>query len=213
MAKNIFWDLDGTLTDSSEGITKCAKMTLDFFGKTGYECQDLTDFIGPPLRDTFVKYGIPAEDAGKAVDKFRSRYLVVGKFENKPYEGIADLLKKLKNEGCHHFVATSKPEGTAVEILDKFELSQYFDEIAGARMDASRDKKEEVITYLLGKIGEIKDVVMVGDTSYDVVGAKALGIDTIGVDWGFGSNEEMLSAGAIGIAYTMDELYKMIKEI
>lgn len=211
MAKNIFWDLDGTLTDSSEGITKCVKLALDHYGQNDYTLDDLRCFIGPPLRVMFPKFGVPAGKEDEATDIFRSRYNTVGKFENKPYEGIRELLGRLKAEGFKSYVATSKPEITAKQVLDKFELTEYFELVCGATMDKSRDSKEDVIRYLLGRIGDVDDVVMIGDTHYDVTGAAAHGIRTIGVNWGFGSRESMEEAGAIAIADTMDKLYELIK--
>ena len=223
MFKYIFFDLDGTLTDSSEGITKCAKLALEHFGINGYELSDLTSFIGPPLRDSFPKYGVPADKVEEAIEVFRGRYNVVGKFENKPYEGIPELLNMLMTNGFRLFVATSKPEITAKQIMDKFDLTKYFEVVCGATMDGSRDSKESVIRYLLDTInaesaGELskedilKSVIMIGDTEFDVVGAMAFGINTIGVSWGFGSAEDMLNAGAISIVDTMDDLYKKISE-
>lgn len=211
--KNIFWDLDGTLTDSSEGITKCAKLALDHFGITQYEPSELKCFIGPPLRETFPKYGVPEDRVEEAISVFRGRYTTVGKFENKPYEGIIELLTALKEEGYKSYVATSKPEVTSLQIMEKFDLTQYFEIICGATMDGSRDTKDEVIKYLLGKTGGMKDVIMVGDTSFDVLGAAECGIKTIGVSWGFGSTDEMLAAGAVGIADSMEQLHQMIKTL
>lgn len=219
MIKNIFFDLDGTLTDSSEGITKCAKISLEHFGINGYEQQDLKCFIGPPLRDTYVKFGIKRENIEEAIEVFRARYNTIGKFENVPYEGISQLLDKLVKKGHKLYVATSKPEVTARQIMDKFELTKYFDMICGATLDGSRDSKESVISYLLDNIlvdktlsqkDIIGDVIMVGDTKYDVIGAKAFGINTIGVSWGFGSTKEMLDAGAVKIVDTMDELFEFV---
>ena len=206
MYKNVFFDLDGTLTDSSEGITKCAKLALEHFGITGYELSDLTCFIGPPLSHTFPKFGIPKADVSEAIRVFRSRYQTVGKFENRPYPGIPKLLGDLQKEGFHLYVATSKPEVTAREILEKFDLKKYFTCICGATLDGTRDDKDAVIRYLLAQAGTMEDIVMVGDTRYDVLGAAALQIPTIGVSWGFGSVEEMEAAGAIRIVANMQEL-------
>lgn len=211
MAKNIFWDLDGTLTDSSEGITKCAALALEHYGKTGYEKEQLLCFIGPPLRDTFPAFGIPKDEVENAIKIFRGRYTTVGKFENTPYDGIKELLLRLKAEGHQLFVATSKPEDTAKQILDKFDLTKYFEEICGATNDGTRDSKESVIAYLLDKIGSVDDVLMVGDTDFDVLGAAAHGIKTVGVAWGFGDNESMLKAGAIAVAKDMEQLYQLVK--
>ena len=210
--KAIFFDLDGTLTDSGEGIINCATLALEHFGIPVPSREEMGVFVGPPLDQTFIKFGIPAEKAQEAIDVFRSRYLVVGKFENAPYPGIHALLEKLKSQGHRLFVATSKPETTALEVLHKFDLAQYFEVICGATMDGSRVHKADVIAYLLGKIGAQEQVLMVGDTEFDVTGAAAHGIQTIGVSWGYGKVAAMEQAGAIAIAHTMDELERLINQ-
>jgi phosphoglycolate phosphatase len=136
----------------------------------------------------------------------------VGKFENAPYPGIHQLLEKLKAQGHRLFVATSKPEETALEVLHKFELAQYFEVICGATMDGSRVHKADVIAYLLDKIGTPENILMVGDTDFDVAGAAAHGIKTIGVSWGYGKVSSMEQAGAIAIAHSMDELEQLINQ-
>ena len=208
--KAIFFDLDGTLTDSGEGIMKCAKLALDHYGIDVPNFEDLRVFVGPPLQDSFVRFGVPAEEAMNAVTIYRSRYLTVGKFENFPYPGIEDLLAKLKAEGHKLYVATSKPESTSIEILEHFGLAPYFDIIAGATMSTSRSSKAAVIAYLLDQIGKNHEIIMVGDTAFDVLGAKAHGIPTVGVSWGYGKIQDMEDAGAMAIAYSMDELYELL---
>ena len=210
--KAIFFDLDGTLTDSGEGIINCATLALEHFGIPVPSREEMGVFVGPPLDQTFIKFGIPAEKAQEAIDVFRSRYLVVGKFENTPYPGIHTLLEKLKAQGHRLFVATSKPEETALEVLHKFELAQYFEVICGATMNGSRVHKADVIAYLLDKIGMQEQVLMVGDTEFDVTGAAAHGIKTIGVSWGYGKVAAMEQAGAIAIAHSMDELEQLINQ-
>ena len=212
MKKAIFFDLDGTLTDSGEGIINCATLALEHFGIPVPSREEMGVFVGPPLDQTFIKFGIPAEKAQEAINVFRSRYLVVGKFENAPYPGIHALLEKLKSQGHRLFVATSKPEETALEVLHKFELAQYFEVICGATMDGSRVHKADVIAYLLGIIGAQEQVLMVGDTEFDVTGAAAHGIKTIGVSWGYGKVAAMEQAGAIAIAHSMDELEQLINQ-
>ena len=211
MAKTILFDLDGTLTDSGEGILNCAELGLRHFGLPVPSREEMRVFVGPPLHETFLKFGVPEEKVEEAVTVFRSRYTTVGKFENTPYPGVHDLLKALKEAGHTLLIATSKPENMAIEILEKFELSQYFDRICGATLDRSRISKEDVIAYLLALSGTAENMVMVGDTAFDVVGAAAHGISTIGVSWGYGSVEEMQQAGAIAIANTMGELLSLLK--
>lgn len=210
--KAVFFDLDGTLTDSGEGIINCATLALEHFDLPVPSREEMGVFVGPPLDKTFIKFGIPPEKAQEAVDVFRSRYLVVGKFENTPYPGIHRLLENLKNQGHRLFVATSKPETTAVEILHKFELAQYFEVICGATFDGTRVHKADVIAYLLGKIGTPENILMVGDTEFDVTGAAAHGIKTIGVSWGYGKVSAMEQAGAVAIAHNMEELESLINQ-
>ena len=210
MVKSVFFDLDGTLTDSGEGIINCAILALNHFGIPVENREALRVFVGPPLSDSMRRFGVPEDRIEEAVTVFRSRYLTVGKFENFPYPGIRELLERLKAAGIRLFIATSKPETTANEVLEHFALNQYFEEICGSTMDGSRVTKEDVITYLFSKIGSVEQVVMVGDTTYDVLGAAAHGIKTIGVSWGYGEVADMQNAGAIAIANTTDELYDLI---
>lgn len=209
--KAIFFDLDGTLTDSGEGIINCAILALEHFGLPIPSREAMRVFVGPPLDQSFINHGVPADRADEAIRVYRSRYTTIGKFENFPYPGIRELLDSLKSQGHRLFVATSKPEGMSVEILEKFELAQYFELICGATLDGSRSKKEDVINYLLDKTGDMDNVIMVGDTKFDVLGAKAHGIPTIGVSWGYGMVEDMIKAGAAGIADTPAQLLEMLQ--
>ena len=208
--KAVFFDLDGTLTDSGEGIINCAILALEHFGLPIPSREALRVFVGPPLDQSFINHGVPADKTDEAIRVYRSRYTTVGKFENFPYPGVEELLQKLKNEGCRLFVATSKPEGMSVEILEKFGLAHYFEKICGATLDGSRSHKADVIAYLLGQVDGVENVVMVGDTAFDVIGAKAHGIPTIGVSWGYGEVSDMTDAGAVSIANSMEELYDQI---
>lgn len=209
--KSIFFDLDGTLTDSGEGIFNCAELALRHFGLPLPTRQEMRVFVGPPLRETFAKFGVPADGIETAMEVYRSRYNTVGLFENTPYPGIRELLERLKADGHRLFVATSKPESMAVRILEKFDLARYFEIICGATFDKSRDCKEAVIAYLLEQAGDHSHVVMVGDTAYDVIGAKAHGIPTVGVAWGYGKVEDMRNAGAAAIAEDMEMIYELLK--
>lgn len=210
MKKSILFDLDGTLTDSGEGIINCAAAALDHFGLNVPSREEMRVFVGPPLHETFVKFGVPADRAEEAVAVYRKRYIPIGAYENTPYPGIEDLLKKLKEAGYSLYVATSKPEETSVKILKHFKLDSYFTRICGAAFDRSRGSKEAVIAYLLEQSGEKDNMIMVGDTAFDVIGAKAHGIPTIGVSWGYGEVKDMIDAGAAAIAYSMDELFDLL---
>lgn len=208
--RSIIFDLDGTLTDSGEGIINCASLALEHFGITPPDRETMRQFVGPPLVDSFVKFGIPAVDAEEAVEIYRSRYIPIGKYENTPYPGVYELLERLRDQGHKLYVATSKPEGMSVDILEHFDMAKYFTLICGASMDTSRNTKDAVIGYLLKKAGITGDIVMIGDTAFDVLGAKEHGISTIGVAWGYGKTEDMKCAGAVAIAYSMEELFEML---
>jgi phosphoglycolate phosphatase len=212
VAKTILFDLDGTLTDSGEGILNCAELALRHLGLPVPDRETMRVFVGPPLHETFLKFGVPEDKVEEAVTVFRSRYTTVGKFENTPYSGVHDLLHTLTAQGHSLLIATSKPENMAVEILDKFELSKYFRRICGATLDRSRISKEDVIAYLLVETGAAENMIMVGDTAFDVIGAAAHGIPTIGVSWGYGSVEDIKNAGAIAIADSMDELLSLLNK-
>ena len=210
MSKAILFDLDGTLTDSGEGIINCALFALEHFGLPLPDRKTMRVFVGPPLHQSFIRFGVPEDRADEAVRVYRSRYIPIGKFENEPYPGIRELLEKLTADGHTLYVATSKPETMSVEILEHFDLAKYFTIICGSTFDTSRSSKEAVIAYLLEQTGKASDAVMVGDTAFDVIGARAHGIPTIGVSWGYGKVEDLRSAGAAAIAHDMDELYSLL---
>lgn len=210
MARSILFDLDGTLTDSGEGILNCAEFALKHFGLPIPSREAMRVFVGPPLRDTFYQFGVPKDRLDEAVEVYRSRYIPIGKYENHPYPGIEMLLARLKQQGHRLYIATSKPEQMSIDILNHFGLAPYFDLIAGATLDGSRDEKDKVIAYLLGQIGSLEDAVMVGDTAFDILGAKAHGIPGIGVSWGYGKVSDMEKAGAVAIADSVDELYMLL---
>ena len=188
----------------------CAVYALAHFGIEAPPEEQLRTFVGPPLTFSFAKFGVPEDQLEEAVRLYRHRYIPIGRFENHPYPGIRELLQKLHDDGHKLYVATSKPEHMAIEILEHFDLARYFDLICGATMDLSRNSKEAVIAHLLDQCGTQEDAVMVGDTAFDVIGAKEHGISTIGVSWGYGQIEDMCKAGAVAIAHTMDELYELL---
>lgn len=212
MTKTILFDLDGTLTDSGEGIINCAILALEHFGCPIPSREALRVFVGPPLVDSFIQHGVPAEKAEEAVEIYRSRYIPIGKYENTPYPGIRELLETLKAEGHTLYVATSKPEGMSMDILKHFDLAKYFDRICGASLDTSRSSKEAVIAYLIEQNGRSDNMVMVGDTKFDVIGARHHGIPCIGVSWGYGNVQEMQEAGAAAIACTMEQLLSLLRK-
>ena len=212
MAKTILFDLDGTLTDSGEGIINCAILALEHFGLPIPDREEMRSFVGPPLHESFIRHGVPADKTDEAIRVYRSRYVPIGAYENTPYPGIRELLEELKAEGHTLYVATSKPEEMSVKILEHFDLAKYFDRICGASLDTSRSSKEDVIAYLLSLSGRAESIVMVGDTKFDILGAKAHRIPAIGVSWGYGKVEDMETAGAKAIANTMSELLTLLND-
>lgn len=210
MKRTILFDLDGTLTDSAEGIINCAQLALKYFGLPVPDRSDMQFVVGPPLRDSFLRLGVPEADVEKAIEIYRSRYVPTGMFENTPYPGIFAMLGALKEAGHELYVATSKPEGMATAILEKFHLSGYFDKIYGASLDGSRDTKDTVIAYVLEELGPRENIIMVGDTHYDVLGAAVHGIKTIGVSWGYGKVEDLKAAGAVEIVNSPAQLLKKL---
>ena len=208
--KTILFDLDGTLTDSGEGIINCAGLALEHFGIDLPDRETMRQFVGPPLVDSFARFGVPADKVDEAVAIYRSRYVPIGKYENTPYPGIYELLEKLLAQGHKLCVATAKPEDMSLDILNHFDLLKYFTLICGASLDTSRHTKAAVIGYLLEKTGRDGSEVMVGDTAFDVLGARIHGIPTIGVSWGYGNEEDIVNAGAVGIAHSMGELFDML---
>lgn len=211
MEKAILFDLDGTLTDSGEGIINCAILALEHFGLPIPSREEMRVFVGPPLHESFINHGVPADQTDEAIKVYRSRYIPIGAYENTPYPGIRELLESLKAQGHKLYVATSKPEAMSIRILEHFDLARYFDMICGATMDTSRSSKEAVIAYLLEQNGRADNMVMVGDTKFDILGAKEHGIPAIGVSWGYGKVEDMEKAGAAAIAHTMEELLTLLK--
>ena len=209
--KSILFDLDGTLTDSGEGIMKSVVYALSHYGIEAPVESELRTAVGPPLTETFTRFGVPADKLEEAIKIYRSRYIPIGRFENYPYPGIRELLEQLQNDGHKLYVATSKPEWMAIEILEHFDLAKYFDLICGAATDLSRNSKEAVIAHLLSQCNAKENAVMVGDTAFDVIGASAHNIPCIGVSWGYGEVDSMKASGAAGIAYNMQQLYDLLK--
>ena len=196
---NILFDLDGTLTDSSLGITRCIQYALEQLGQPVPAADDLLFCIGPPLVESF-KVLMPEEPpalARKAVALYRERFDKVGKFENQVYDEIPETLESLKDQGFCLFLATSKPEIFARQILDHFRLSSFFDGIYGSRLDGSLCDKGQLIGHILMEERLVGDeTLMVGDRKHDMIGARTCNIARIGVTYGFGSEMELTEAGA-----------------
>lgn len=209
----ILFDLDGTLTNSQLGITTCVAYALEDFGIHTENLEELRKFIGPPLKESFIKYyDMTDEEGNKAVEKYRERFATVGLYENEVYEGVPEVLSKLKEQGKTLIVATSKPTVYSEKILKHFGLKDYFTFIAGSELDGTRVNKAEVIQYALEQNGitDLNKVVMIGDKEHDIMGAKACGVESIGVLYGFGEREELESHGATYIADTVGDLEKIL---
>ena len=213
MYKYVFLDLDGTLTDSKDGILNCAEYALRKMGVEEIDRADLMKFIGPPLVVSFSQfYGFNEADARKAVEYYRERFSDIGIFENRAYEGVHEFLQKLTDHARLPVLATSKPKVYADRIAVKYGLRPYMKLIAGAELDGTRDSKAEVIEYAIEKLG-IEDrskVIMVGDRHQDIEGAKKCGVACCGVSYGYAAEGELEKAGADYIAANFDELYDII---
>ena len=205
----ILFDLDGTLTDPKEGITKSIQYALNKMGIIENDLDKLTSFIGPPLLQSFVEfYSFSEDEASQALQFYRERFAVTGLFENEVYEGIEKLLKDLNKLNYRLAVATSKPIVYAKQILDFFNLSKYFEVIVGSELDGTRSAKGEVIAEVLTqmKIEKKYQCVMIGDRKHDLIGASENGIDSIGVTYGYGSQQELEDANATYIVHSVDSL-------
>lgn len=212
--KYILFDLDGTLTNPKEGITRSVQYALRSFGIEEENLDKLEPYIGPPLYAGFMEnHGFTREDAETAVWKYREYFEKQGIWENKRYDGILELLKELKEQGKILVMATSKPENFAKMIAEHFGMEPYFTVIAGSMYEGGRTDKAEVIQYALDLAGitDLRDVVMVGDRKHDIEGAKTCGVDSVGVLYGFGNREELERAGADWIVETVDELRELLK--
>ena len=206
------FDLDGTLTDPGEGITRSVAYALSFFGIEVKDRTTLYPFIGPPLVDSFSTfYGFSPEQARQAVERYREYFSRQGIFENELYPGIKELLEDLKRHGVRILLASSKPELYARKILEHFQLLPFFDFVAAATMDDTRSKKTDVVRYALESCGISPDrAVMIGDRHYDIEGAKDNALESTGVLWGYGSREELSAAGATLLAESVPQLASLL---
>lgn len=216
MITYLLFDLDGTLTNPQEGITKCVQHALRAFGIEEPDLEKLIPFIGPPLIQSFMEfYNMSEEDARKAVAVYRERFSTVGLFENFPYPGIADMLAELKAQGKILAVASSKPTVYVRRILEKFELAPYFDVIEGSNLDGTRVDKKEVIAEVLSQLDNpsADDLLMIGDRKFDVIGARETGFGCVGVRFGFAAPDELEQSGAVYIADTVRDLHRYLLNI
>ena len=212
MKKYILFDLDGTLTDPKLGITTCVQYALQSFGIQEADLDKLEPFIGPPLKDSFMEfYGMEEEQALAAVEKYRERFRDKGMYENQIYPGVARMLQILSGRGFRLAVASSKPTVFVEKILEHFDIRRYFKVVVGSELDGSRSEKSLVVMEALRQLfGEnpilYNEVYMIGDRRFDVEGARAMKVESVGVTYGYGSMEELVEAHADYIVETVAEL-------
>jgi phosphoglycolate phosphatase len=213
--KAILFDLDGTLVDSAEGITKSASYALEHFGIKEDE-EKLLKFIGPPIIESLkTRYNFPEEKAKEGVQKYRERYNTIGLYECKLYPDVETTIRILRARGYRVGMASSKPEETCRRILDHFAILPLFDEIVGATFDGKINTKEQVLNEALRRWDDLKadEMCLIGDTIFDVEGANEVGMPCVAVSFGFGDMEEMKAAGIIGSCDAMLEIPDLIDSI
>lgn len=205
--KNILFDLDGTLTDSKDGIIRSLQYALQYYG-IEEKAENLGGFLGPPAHIAFQEYyGFSERKALEATEKFRERYADKGIFENRLYDGIDELLRKLHDEGKRLCVATSKPIVHTEKILEYFDIRKYFDIVVGSDLEGKFCNKSDIISEVLKKCGNDREnSVMVGDRKYDILGAKENEIKSVAVLYGYGNMEEFVLAGADFIAESVEKI-------
>ena len=211
MYRYLFFDFDGTLYDTVEGITRCVQYALR---KRGMDAplDSLRCFAGPPLDDMFMeKFGFTREDAEQAVRDFRERYVPIGLYESRPFPGLKDLLRDLHAAGYRLAVTTSKPQVLAKELLRREDLHDLFDCICGAAEEGEGNAKWQVLRRAMERLHAPEgESVLIGDTKYDVAGAKRCGIPCIGVGYGYAAEGELEQAGADAVAADLDALRGML---
>lgn len=216
MYQYILFDLDGTLTDPKIGITTCVQYALHKMGIEEPDPDRLEPFIGPPLTNSFREfYGMNEEEAVRAVEYYRERFSTVGLFENEVYSGIPELLARLKKDGRKLAIASSKPTVYVKRILEYFSIYEYFDIIVGSELDGTRCRKEEVVEEALEQLSaddkfRKRDAVMIGDRKFDIEGAKAHQIPSIGVNYGYAADNELVEAGADCVVGNVKELSEVL---
>ncbi len=210
--KNIMFDVDGTIFDTSEGVSASILYALEKIGEKPLAKEILQKFIGPPLMEGFMSFaGVSAENANTAIEYYREIYTPKGVYMAKLYGGITELLDDLCKKGKSLFVISSKPTVFVEKLFEKFEIEKYFKDIAEVRFDNCEISKEDLINSVIKKYSlDISDTVMVGDRKFDIDGAKAVGVRSVGVTYGFGSSEELLFHGADFIANSPEEIKKYV---
>lgn len=215
--KTALFDLDGTIIDSSQGITSAVAYALDKHGFKYEGKHSLKHFIGPPLREEFMKYcGIDSEQGAVMVSSYREYYADKGIFECSLYDGVKELLINMKNEGITVLLATSKPEVFAKRILEHLHISEYFDFVGGAKMDNTRTDKCEVISYVFDSCGieiDKNKALMIGDSTHDIEGARKFGLGGIAVSYGFGETDALKKSNPLAICSSPSEILEVFKRL
>lgn len=211
--RHLLFDLDGTLTDPAEGITKCIAYALDHFGIETPDLHGLRSWIGPPIKQSLME--IHLFDEAKAdigVTKYRERFSDIGLYENEIFDGIPELLASAKQKGYQIYLATSKPTIFAERILQHFNIDQYFDFVGGSALDDSRPTKAHVIRHVIENTGlkDPENALMIGDRKHDIIGGQSCRMDTTGVLYGYGTKEELESFGATYIVESIAKLSEFL---
>ncbi len=212
--KVILFDLDGTLSDPRLGITRCVQYGLRKMGIDEPDLEKLNDFIGPPLQETFAEqYHFSEDEIKQVIGYYRERFKEVGMFENELYPEVMELLSELQSSSCKLVVATSKPTVFAEEILTYFKIDAFFDMVVGSYLDGTRSAKTEIIEAVMEEFKDFykSDFVMIGDRKHDIVGAKNVGIDSVGVTYGYGTMEELLQVNPTYIVHSVKELREILE--
>lgn len=216
---HVLLDLDGTLSDSEPGIVRSMQWAFELEGFEVPSVEQVRSVIGPPLELGLPSLGIPDDALSRVINRYRSRYEEIGLFENELYDGVIEMLDGLAAAGLSLSIATAKPERTALRIIEYFGLTARFEAIVGATYTPERRAKAQVITHTLGLLGipvtyphMADEVIMVGDRDHDVLGALQNGMPCIGVAWGYGSPEELLTSGAVAMAETPRGVVRLVQE-
>ncbi len=214
---HVLLDLDGTLSHSEPGIVRSLQWACELEGFPIPTEEEVRSVIGPPFEVGLPSIGIPDDALSRVINKYRERYEEIGLFENTVYDGIVDMLDALAAHGLSLSVATAKPERTALRVIEHFGLTKRFEVIVGASYTPERRAKAQVITHALGLLGipsgyprMADEVIMVGDRDHDVLGALQNGIPCIGVNWGYGSPEELLTSGAVAMADSPADVVELV---
>ena len=209
MQRHLYFDLDGTLTDPFDGITRSILYALDAFDAPHPDHDRLRECIGPPLQVTFAEL-LDSERAPRALELYRERFADVGWCENVAYDGIHDTLAALSKAGYVLFVATTKPHVFAKKIVEHFGLAEYFEAVYGSELDGTRIDKTELLAWALPQHPDRSSAAMIGDRKHDMIGATNNRMDAIGVTWGYGSADELTASGATRLVDSPDELYGVL---